>query len=160
MSEPAVSSRPVDVSPDTDLPPILPKAHGSRWHRWVWLVLAIALLPVLILLFSFNPAHHGFYPMCVFYRVTGLQCPGCGGLRAAHHLLHGEIITAFRFNQLFVLALPVLAVIGVRRMIRGEIAKPIPPRTQARWAWISFVILLLFWIVRNLPLEVFKLPTE
>jgi len=27
-------------------------------------------------------------------------------------------------------------------------------------AWAAFVILLVFWIVRNLPLEIFKLPTE
>ena len=146
--------------PNADSPPVLPEAKGSRWPRWGWLILALTLVPALALLFGFNPAHHGFYPFCVFYRFTGLQCPGCGGLRAVHHLLHGDVATAFRFNPLFVSALPVAAGFGVRRMILGSNAKPIPHRTQARLAWIAFVILLVFWVVRNLPLEIFKLPSE
>lgn len=109
-------------------------------------------------LFAFNPSHHAIYPVCVFHRATGWQCPGCGGLRAVHHFLRGEIWTAFRFNQLVVLAVPVLAWLAYRRWRRG------PGRaaqaTQAVWGWTIFVVLVVFWIVRNLPLECLKLPVE
>ena len=125
----------------------------------LWLLLPLSLLPVLALLFVFNPAQNSFYPFCVFYKVTGLQCPGCGGLRAAHQLLHGHFITAFRFNPLVVGALPFLLLLLVRRWWRGP-GEPASHRTMARWAWIAFAVLVGFWILRNLPIEFFNLPAN
>lgn len=143
-----------------DAPPILTTVTTTRWWRWVWPVLAITLIASLVMLFRFNPEHHAFYPFCAFHRFTGLQCPGCGGLRAVHHLLHGEVITAFRFNQLFVLSLPLLAWLALRRLLRGPRTQPLSLRSQAHWAWVALAVIIVFWIVRNLPLEIFKLPAE
>ncbi|MEY4386688.1 MAG: hypothetical protein RLY20_1971 [Verrucomicrobiota bacterium] len=129
-------------------------------HRWLWGLGAVALICVLAVLFALNPAHHAIYPVCYFHRLTGLQCPGCGGLRAVHHLLRGDIVTAFRFNQVVVLAVPVLAWLGVQRWRRG----PAPQRPswtrQMFWGWTILGVLIVFWIVRNLPLECFRLPAE
>jgi len=140
----------------SETPPVL--AVRSCWRRWGWLALAVALAAMLVVLFRFNPAQHSFYPFCAFYRVTGMQCPGCGGLRAVHHLLRGEVVTAFRFNQLVVLAAPCAVWFALRRVLRGPQPGKISHRTQARWAWIALAVLVVFWIVRNLPLEVFRLP--
>lgn len=57
-------------------------------------------------LYHFNPQEHPFYPRCLFYQTTGLWCPGCGGLRASHQLLHGNFIAAFQLNPLAVILLP------------------------------------------------------
>jgi len=169
MSEPtAIASDPerrapagvVSTDSETNVPPKLRAVTPARWLRWGGAVLAVALLVALVLLFRFNPSQHTFYPVCVFHRITGWQCPGCGGLRAVHHLLHGDLIMAFRFNPLFVLALPVAAWLGIRRLWRGARATPTSHRAQARWAWTALAILIVFWIVRNLPLEIFKLPAE
>nr|AAS87345.1 hypothetical protein [uncultured Gammaproteobacteria bacterium] len=142
------------------VPPIIgERAAWSGW-RWVWLVSGVGLLVALGVLFWFNPAQHSFYPFCAFHRLTGWQCPGCGGLRAVHHLLHGEVVTAFRFNQLVVLALPCVAWFTVRRWLRGPQRGKYSHQAQARWAWFALGILIVFWIVRNLPLEFFRLPAE
>ena len=125
----------------------------------LWLVPVALLLVAFAVLFQFNPSRNSFYPLCVFHRVTGLQCPGCGGLRATHHLLHGDFVTALRFNPLVVLALPVGAWFAVRRWCRGETAAKFSQRTVAVWAWVLFAVIVVFWIVRNLPLEIFKLPS-
>ena len=37
-----------------------------------------------------DPHTSGRYPTCPFHAVTGLWCPGCGGLRAVHDLTHGS----------------------------------------------------------------------
>lgn len=168
MPDPALIASETELNPPpspepplaTGTPPIIGGRPTPKWYRLGWLILAVVLLAALGLLFGFNPAHHSFYPSCAFYRLTGLQCPGCGGLRAVHHLLHGDILTALRFNPLFVLALPVAAWFVVRRVWCGPSAKPFSHRTQARWAWLTLAVLVVFWIVRNLPLEIFKLPTE
>ena len=38
-----------------------------------------------------NPYESGAFPSCIFYQATGWYCPGCGGLRATHELLHGDV---------------------------------------------------------------------
>lgn len=37
---------------------------------------------------------------CLFHWLTGLYCPGCGGTRAALHLLHGDIAGSLRYHPL------------------------------------------------------------
>lgn len=108
----------------------------------------MALLAGLIgggLLFRFNPAQHGFYPHCVFHAVTGLQCPGCGGLRAVHQLLHGNLVAAAHFNVLVVIAFP-LGIWAAWRELTGAGLSLRP-----RWVWLLGMLLLGFGILRNLP---------
>jgi hypothetical protein len=100
------------------------------------------------LLFLFNPARHGFNPTCQFHELTGWDCPGCGGLRAAHFLLHGEIGEAFRLNPLLVLALPVVfAWIAYALWARGTGRQA---RLPERVAYVSAAVIILFGVLRNL----------
>lgn len=41
---------------------------------------------------------------CPFHRVTGLDCPGCGGTRAVDLLAHGDVVAALRSNAVALLA--------------------------------------------------------
>lgn len=157
MSTPAATSDSAGGS-EAGIPPVL-EAKTRGW-RWLWAIPAGLLLAALGVLYFYNPAHHSFYPFCTFYRVTGWQCPGCGGLRAAHHLVHGEMWTAFRFNPLVVLMLPMAIWLVARRILRRPQPEKFSARAQARWAWIALAVLALFWIVRNLPFEMFRLPAE
>jgi hypothetical protein len=140
-----------------EAPPVMaPPARPSR-GRWLWLAGALLLLVLLALLFCFNPAEHAFYPFCFFQRVTGLQCPGCGGLRATHHLLHGHVMAAFQYNPLVVMAALFMLFVLVRRWWRGP-NQPWSPRSVMGLTWFAFAVVLVFWIVRNLPIDMFKLP--
>jgi Protein of unknown function (DUF2752) len=56
----------------------------------------------LVLLARFDPAAAWWFPSCPLYALTGWQCPFCGTLRAAHALLHGEVLSALMFNPLTV----------------------------------------------------------
>lgn len=100
----------------------------------------------LLLLYLYRPQGQFFFPRCSFHTLTGLLCPGCGGLRAAHALLHGEILEALRSNALAVLS-PIAAVIAwfhLRRRSPGF-------NITTREVWIIFAVLMLFTILRNLP---------
>lgn len=81
------------------------------------------------LIFLFDPASSSFYPSCPLRALTGLLCPFCGGLRAAHALLHGRVLEAAALN-------PFLFAAGL--------SWPVVP---ARWTAIAAV---LFMAARNL----------
>lgn len=140
--------------PGTGLPPRLPDAATKLRRWWPWAAAGV-LLVALGLLFGFNPARHVFYPQCFMYRATGLSCPGCGGLRAVHHLLHGDVLMAFRFNPVFIAALPVTAWLVGRRLLKRP---PLAHRTVALLAWLSLAVLIAFGVLRNLLPGFFTLP--
>jgi hypothetical protein len=127
-------------------------APKSRRRVWLFGGLAggLALMTALVMLFVFNPATNGFYPRCTFHVVTGLDCPGCGGLRATHQLLHGEIAEAFRLNPLVVCLLPVALLAGLRVVLARWRKKPAAPR-PAFAMWTLAVAVVAFGVLRNLP---------
>jgi hypothetical protein len=101
-------------------------------------------------LFFVNPAHHEVYP-CMLRATTGLKCPGCGGLRATHQLLHGHLASAWSLNPLAVLLLPIYALLAVQigsGLIRGRGLRCASPRPAL--IWLGLGALVLFGIVRNL----------
>jgi hypothetical protein len=120
------------------------------WHTLV--VLAIVAIGSSVL-FLFNPAQHGFYPLCVFHKLTGLNCPGCGALRALHQLSHGHVLEALRLNALLVLALPFLLFALTRAWWQQQAGnRQTRPLLRPVWVWMMLVVIVAFGILRNLPL--------
>jgi hypothetical protein len=115
------------------------------------LALAAGGAGLFILLYFFSPAEYAYYPRCVFYMLTGWQCPGCGGLRALHHLLHGRIETAFSFNPLLVVSAPCLALFAAGEGLRMVTGKDwLGPLRRPRFLWIFTGLLVAFAVARNL----------
>ncbi len=91
--------------------------------------------------------------LCVFRRCAGIECPGCGGARAAHHLLHGEVSAAWADHPWVVLAAAqaVVALVIVAVTVR---ASP-PGRVRPRWrragmivGIVNVVALAAIWLLR------------
>ena len=112
------------------------------------MAVGIALVP----LYFFNPIEHAFFPKCFFHSLTGLDCPGCGGLRATHQLLHGDLLAALRLNALFVGLLPIGAFFALRQLVFLTTGKLWPqPFRSARWAAVIAGLIIAFGILRNVP---------
>ena len=75
-------------------------------------------LCLLAFYFIFDPLESSFMPQCVFHKITGLQCMGCGSQRVIHALLHGDFASAWEANRFLVLALPFLAFLIYVEMTR------------------------------------------
>lgn len=113
-----------------------------------------ALLVGTLVFFFFDPAQGGWYPRCQFHKLTGLNCAGCGSLRALHHLTHGEFGAAFQSNPLLMLLLPCLAFWGARWAWTGNKAfASFLFRPAAVWTLLG--VTLAFSILRNLPWPAF-----
>jgi hypothetical protein len=114
----------------------------------VWLLMAVAATYI----FIFEPGKSGFFPLCPFRALTGFTCPGCGTTRALHHLLHGDLWSAFQLNPFTMLMLPILLYVLVRHtyaVMRGQVINK--NQLDARFIWVLFVVVLSFWIFRNTP---------
>jgi len=100
----------------------------------------------------FDPVSAGFFPACPLYTLTGFACPGCGLTRGFHALFHGDILTALDYNAMIPLILAFLGFLFLSMLlvaVRGRgfgIGKFSP-----MLLWVTFVLLLVFGIVRNLP---------
>jgi hypothetical protein len=130
---------------------IPPRYGETRRRPLVWYLPPALLIAGAAVLYLFNPAQFGFYPTCLFYKTTGLLCPGCGTLRAMHQLLHGHVAAAFHFNALVVASLPIVAW-GCLRAARDRASnKPALAWIRPVWFWIGLAVLIAFAIVRNLP---------
>ncbi|MBC7893057.1 MAG: DUF2752 domain-containing protein [Sphingobacteriaceae bacterium] len=122
-------------------------------RRLLYWSLGLSSLAIGLVYYRFNPAQEAFFPVCVFRKVTGLHCPGCGAQRALHALLHGRFGEAFHNNALLMLALPYALlgfVLDLRNYLRGHGELPAAYRRQEVILAI-FALICLFWILRNVP---------
>lgn len=99
-----------------------------------------------------DPNRPGHYPTCPFLAMTGYYCPGCGAMRLVNALAHGHVGTAFGFNPLLFLLLPVLGYLYVRWTVLSVRGRPMWSALFRPVAVYSFVgVVAVYWIVRNLP---------
>ncbi len=118
---------------------------------FVAILLALAVLGSGAVLYFFDPMQHGFYPICLFHKLTGWNCPGCGGTRAAYQLLHGHLVRALHDNALFVLALAALTLGGLRWAVQKMRNQPATFNVPAKAWWWFLAGVLSFTVLRNLP---------
>jgi hypothetical protein len=136
--------------------PEITPAQTRNFARW-WLgALAAVLVGAIAVLYVYNPTQHSFYPRCFFHAMTGLDCPGCGGLRATHELLHGNLQAAFQYNPLLVCFAPAAALFFVwqwRAKVRAKPRSRLLENTKFIWTVASIVV--VFTVLRNLPWHTF-----
>lgn len=112
-------------------------------------VVAVVLIVAALVYFYFDPSSSRWFPRCMFLESTGFKCPGCGSQRAIHALLHGHVATAWHFNAMMVVSMPVIAF-----YLAVSAGKNRWPRFYdtmfSRPVLLSLVILVvLWWVVRN-----------
>ena len=128
--------------------PILPRmpTPSGRLTRWLWLGGGLVGATGLFLLWRFEPEGQFFFPRCFLHAATGLECPGCGGLRATHALLHGDIARAFAYNPWAFVGTPAVLAFAALPVMTDE-ARTVKVRTGI--SWVMLLVTLAFWIWRN-----------
>jgi hypothetical protein len=117
------------------------------------LLLGAAGLGVVALLRVRDPHDSGTYGFCPFQSLTGLPCPGCGGLRAVNDLTHGRVVDAASSNVMavaLVASLAVLWAVWLVRRARGQRQAALATVTT-RSAVLVTGAFALFGVLRNTP---------
>jgi hypothetical protein len=138
-------------------------------------IVGVGLIGATLYIGAVDPNTPGHYPMCPLKAITGLDCPGCGGLRAVHSLVHGDLAGALNHNLLAVLLFIPAIAIWWALWFRREWLEASPSGTSphsgdtqaggavvaaAPWLnpsltrrlWLSaFVVIGIFTVIRNIP---------
>lgn len=85
------------------------------------------------------------FPPCPFKLLTGWNCPGCGGLRMVHDLLHLDLSAAVTDNVFLLVGLPLLAGWVLSRRRQGR------PVFNAPAIAVIAVCAITWTVIRNLP---------
>ena len=87
---------------------------------------------------------------CIFRKITGFLCPGCGITRMCMAIITGDFISAYKANPCIFIMMPVWIVIIAIKLI----FQPVCLKTDSRFfnilLWITLIILLAFGVLRNI----------
>jgi len=114
---------------------------------------------VLVLFYYFvNPNKVNYLLKCPLYATTGIYCPGCGSQRATHALLHLNFVEMFKQNLLYFFAILLLVYhLGIYIFNNIFNKKYTSILNYKKTPVIILIIVIIFWILRNLPWEPFNL---
>ena len=144
-----------DVTSGAELRESFPEAAA---HRLIFISGLVLLASAAVVLYLFNPATTKLWLPCPFHALTGLHCPGCGSVRAAHQLLHGNVLAALGYNPLMVLAAPFVGYAFISYGVSAARRRPMTGvAVSASWAWALLAVVLAYWVLRNVPLHPFAL---
>jgi hypothetical protein len=126
--------------------------RGGIYQRWKLPALALAISPCLVTLIARDPAESGLFPPCPFLALTGLYCPGCGTLRSLHQLINGQLLAALDLNPLTALVLPFIGYALLSAALLSTTGRRLPGVfLPASWIWALLGAILVFWVLRNIP---------
>ena len=130
----------------------------DRRRAWLTAGICLAITTVLLGLPTlWPPGTHSWYPRCLFHAVTGGYCLTCGGTRALSLLGRGHLLQALHMNAVVVVGVATVCYTGLAYAVYG-LGGPAPllPRITSRRLLLLGVLLLAFWLARNVPFEPFR----
>ena len=101
-----------------------------------------------------DPHVQGSWGYCPFLRLTGLPCPGCGGLRAVNDLTNGDVAGAMASNAMAVVLMGSAGVIWLAWLVRSLQGRDGPVLSARSASALSVglgVAFLLFGFYRMTP---------
>lgn len=135
------------------------KIKSSKYLKYGYLLLVIPIFFVINYYYNNDPEvanGEGFFPRCYFHVITGFHCPGCGSQRATHDFLHLRIGQALKHNVIIVIIAIVILSKAYAMFSKKYFPKYYYNLGQKSYFTYSIIgIVILYWILRNIPFEPF-----
>ena len=136
------------------------KLNTSVKKRIVNLIVSISLALSVGLLYYVSFRYLDISVPCVFRKLTGLYCPGCGLTRMCSAIIEGDLIAAFRYNPLCFVLFPFFVFLAVRySILYVKNGKRLGcGKLDVIMLSVLVSLLLIFAVLRNIPLLSFLAP--
>ena len=123
------------------------------WQAWLRLGLGLGAMVAAASALGWGGATRavGAVPsLCLFHRLTGLECPGCGMTRAFARLLQGDWRGAWAYNPW---SLPLLGGMIVGALLpEDRLRQARKSRAASLLGWIVLAWIMVWWLLtRILP---------
>jgi hypothetical protein len=109
---------------------------------------ACGVFSVFVYIYFMDPLAGPNYPHCFTQELFGFRCIGCGATRAVHSLLHGDIMTALKYNFLAVMLFPAAAVFMFFFVFKGNDAEKFI-KINTTTVVILGIIIIILTVLRN-----------
>lgn len=123
-----------------------------------WILAAFAAVFYMTVKTGILPLYRYAAP-CLFHRMTGFYCPGCGGTRSFFALCRGELLTSFRLYPL----VPCTAVLGGWFLLSQTVEKISGKRIRIGmhfrgiYLWLALAVVVLNCVLKNFVLAVWHI---
>lgn len=127
---------------------------NSKMRKRIFLSFLFLFSLCCLCFFLLIAAHNRWiYIPCLFYKITGFFCPGCGMTRAAYSFFTFDLINCYHNNLLFFIIVPnfMLYIFCLIRyyLLTGNILSV--NKLFPRWVWMVYLVIVIsFGILRNL----------
>lgn len=119
-------------------------------------IIFIFIITLLLGLFLYLNKQFSFFIPCIFHKLTGLYCPGCGITRMIISIINLNFKKAFEYNQLAFILSPFIMIYAVIYYYNWIQNKQYKINEKIWYALI--IISIIFMILRNIPQFDFLAP--
>ena len=112
-------------------------------------VVGAVVLILITLYYAYDPELHPF-PQCLFYKLTGSQCAGCGSQRMLHALLHGDFAGAWHYNAGIIVGMPILITMLIASLFRDNLPRLYNVVNSRPGIYLISSGIIGWWVLRNL----------
>jgi len=85
-----------------------------------------------------------FQITCIFHKITGLYCPGCGGTRAFIAFISGHFIQSFIYHPIVEYSFLCILYIFFRRLTNKKY------HPNISMLWVALIIIVLNFVIKNI----------
>lgn len=117
----------------------------------------LTYIPIIILMIHINTKYNIYIP-CLFNKITGLYCPGCGITRMIIAIKNMNFYQAFRYNPLMFILMPFFIIYYITYYTYWIKNKRLKINNKI-W-YTLLIIIVLYGIIRNLPAFKYLIPTK
>lgn len=123
----------------------------NRQDRIKKIVKLMALMLCIGVIYTIIILNTNFGIPCMFKKITGFSCPGCGITGVFLYLFRLDFKSAFMENPMIICISPLLLYVCIRMVIRYiNENKTKPTDFENKLIWFMLIVAILFGIIRNL----------
>lgn len=131
---------------------------NTKKKRLIFVLICLILIVSIFFLYEIIYNKYKFGIPCIFHKLTGLYCPGCGITRAVFSLLNFKFKDAIHYNLLLFIVVPFILFYLIKKLIYWINGSKNVLILSNKFLYTLLFITLIYGFIRNLDAFSFLAP--